>query len=144
MSGKLRECPFCGNSPRIKNGLNSEDKPFYQVTHDCMNLLSQIKTFCCETEPEAIAAWNRRTQPENEALTCKDCVYWKDRQVQLRDGSCRDYLPNEPWSVTADVGINVGSHCTLHGFDNESGSWFWAKAEDFCSRGIRKPERSEG
>lgn len=80
----------------------------------------------------------------NEPLTCKDCVYWKDGQVQLRDGSCRDYLPNEPWSVTADVGIDVGSHCTLHGFDNESGSWFWAKAEDFCSRGIRKPERSEG
>lgn len=85
-----------------------------------------------------------RTEPKNEPLTCKDCVYWKDRQVQLRDGSCRDYLPNEPWSVTADVGINVASHCTLHGFDNESGSWFWAKAEDFCSRGIRKPERSEG
>lgn len=63
---ELKPCPFCGNRPRVKSDLNSEDKPFYQVRHDCMNLLSQIKTFCYKTEPEAIAAWNRRAEPEIE------------------------------------------------------------------------------
>ena len=64
-------------------------------------------------------------------VRCGECIWWQDRQVQLIDGSCRDYMPDEPWSVTCDVGINVGSHCTKHGFDDESGSWFWANAEDF-------------
>ena len=70
-----------------------------------------------------------------QAVRCGECIWWQDRQIQLSDGSCRDYLPNEPWSVTSDVGINIGSHCTKHGFEDESGSWFWANAEDFCSHG---------
>ena len=71
-------------------------------------------------------------------VRCVECIWWQDRQVQLIDGSCRDYMPDEPWSVTCDVGINVGSHCTKHGFDDESGSWFWAAANDYCSCGKRK------
>ena len=71
-------------------------------------------------------------------VRCGECIWWQDRQVQLIDGSCRDYMPDEPWSVTCDVGINVGSHCTKHGFDDESGSWFWAAANDYCSRGERE------
>jgi hypothetical protein len=79
--------------------------------------------------------------PEVDAVPvvrCVECIWWQDRQVQLIDGSCRDYMPDEPWSVTCDVGINVGSHCTKHGFDDESGSWFWAAANDYCSRGERE------
>ena len=71
-------------------------------------------------------------------VRCSECIWWQDRQVQLIDGSCRDYMPDEPWSVTCDVGINVGSHCTKHGFDDESGSWFWAAANDYCSRGEKE------
>lgn len=71
-------------------------------------------------------------------VRCGECIYWKDRKVKLPDGAERDYQPDEPYSVTMNVGINVGSHCTLHGFENESGSWFWSNADDFCSRGKRK------
>lgn len=71
-------------------------------------------------------------------VRCGECIWWQDRQVQLIDGSCRDYMPDEPWSVTCDVGINVGSHCKKHGFDDESGSWFWAAANDYCSRGEKE------
>lgn len=74
-------------------------------------------------------------------VRCRECVWWKGRQVQLADGTCRDYLPDEPWSVTLSVGINVGSHCTKHGFDDESGSWFWAQPDDYCSRGERKEDK---
>lgn len=77
-----------------------------------------------------------------ELVRCKDCVSWCDRKVQKPDGTLRDYTPEEkalPLAmVTADIGINVGSHCTLHGCENESGSWFWSKANDFCSRGERR------
>ena len=71
-------------------------------------------------------------------VRCKDCIWWQDRQIQLDEGSCRDYMPDEPWSVTCDVGINIGSHCTKHGFDDESGSWFWAVSNDYCSCGERE------
>ena len=72
------------------------------------------------------------------AVHCKECCYWKDRKVGLPDGTERDYKPDEPPLITLDVGTNIGSHCTLHGFENESGSWFWSNADDFCSRGKRK------
>lgn len=71
-------------------------------------------------------------------VLCGECIWWQDRQVQLADGGCRDYMPDEPWSVTSDIGINVGAHCTKHGFEDKSGSWFWANANDFCSRGERR------
>ena len=60
MSEKLLPCPFCGHKPKMRNDLNGENEPYYQVRHDCMCLLSEIKTFCHKTEAEAIAAWNRR------------------------------------------------------------------------------------
>lgn len=69
---------------------------------------------------------------------CKDCIYWQDRKIKMSNGEYRDYLPDEEMFVAIDKGINVGEHCTLHGYDNMSGSWFWAKANDFCSKGKRK------
>lgn len=71
-------------------------------------------------------------------VRCKDCIYWQDRKVRMKNGEYRDYLPDEDMFVSIDKGINVGSHCTLHGYENMSGSWFWAQANDFCSRGEKK------
>lgn len=101
------------------------------VESGCVNHEGEIMD-CVEYAP-AIDAVN--------VIRCKDCVYWQDRQVQLSDGSCRDYLPNEDWSVTCDIGMNIGSHCTLHGFEDKSGSWFWANADDYCSRGRKLEEK---
>lgn len=67
---------------------------------------------------------------------CKDCIYWQDRQIKLNDGTYRDYLPTDEYYVSQSVGINIGSHCTLHGHDNDSSSWFWSSGNDYCSRGV--------
>lgn len=69
---------------------------------------------------------------------CKDCIYWQDRKVLMKNGEYRDYLSNEDMFVSIDKGINEGSHCTLHGYENMSGSWVWAQANDFCSKGKRR------
>ena len=94
-----------------------------------------------ETAKEIIT--NAPTIDAVPVVRCKDCIWWQDRQIQLDDGSCRDYMPDEPWSVTCDVGINIGSHCTKHGFDDESGSWFWAAANDYCSCGAKMEVKHE-
>ena len=65
----LLKCPFCGGKPIIKNDVNSEGKPFYQVKHDCVCFLTMMKTFCYKAEEEAVSAWNRRAQPDNAPLT---------------------------------------------------------------------------
>lgn len=73
-------------------------------------------------------------------VKCGECVYWQDRQIQMEDGACRDYGSDDEQYVDITKGINVGSHCTLHGFENKSGSWFWSKVDDYCSRGKRKDD----
>jgi len=75
-----------------------------------------------------------------EVVRCKDCIFWQDEKIRMENGECRDYLPDEKPYVTIDKGINEGAHCTLHGFEDMSGSWFWAQANDFCSRGVKKNE----
>ena len=82
-------------------------------------------------------------------VRCKDCIYWKDKHVRLPDGRERQYLPEDyenidgnklliP-SVTADVGINVGSQCL---YESNRG---WAcdktvfrNADDYCSRAEKR------
>lgn len=81
---------------------------------------------------------NAPTIDTEPVVRCKDCIYWQDRKVRMENGEYRDYLPDEDMFVSIDKGINVGSHCTLHGYENMPGSWFWAKANDFCSNGKRK------
>lgn len=81
---------------------------------------------------------NAPTIDSEPVVRCKDCIYWQDRKVRMENGEYRDYLPDEDMFVSIDKGINVGSHCTLHGYENMPGSWFWAKANDFCSNGKRK------
>lgn len=81
---------------------------------------------------------NMSTIDAEPVVRCKDCIYWQDRKVRMKNDEYRDYLPDEDMFVSIDKGINVGSHCTLHGYENMSGSWFWAQANDFCSRGEKK------
>lgn len=66
-------------------------------------------------------------------VRCKDCVYFRERHVLLADGTERDYTSGEE-SVTADVGINVGSQCR-----KEEEPCF-REGCDFCSRGVRKED----
>lgn len=131
---ELKPCPFCGGNDIQIDEMESfwdKNETIWRVL--CINCIAETAG---DTKEQAIAAWNRRSDAV-PVVRCKDCVWWQDRQVQLADGSCRDYMPDEPWSVTCDIGINVGSHCTKHGFDDKSGSWFWANENDYCSRGAK-------
>ena len=87
-------------------------------------------------------------------VRCKDCRYWKDCHVRCPDGRERQYLPEDyedidgnkfliP-SVTADVGINVGSQCL---YESNRG---WAcdktvfrNADDYCSRAEKRTSSYE-
>lgn len=79
---------------------------------------------------------------------CKDCIFWQKPQVELPDGTCRDYLPGEidPFlgipSVTADIGINVGGYCNAYWTDDyvEEGKREWKSAMDYCSKGYKRGE----
>lgn len=73
-----------------------------------------------------------------KVVRCGECKHWRDRQIRMKDGACRDYGPDDEQYVTIIKGINVESHCTLHGFEDSSGSWFWANKSDYCSRGERR------
>lgn len=89
----------------------------------------------------AISALNNAPTIEAEPVVrCKDCIYWQDRKVLMKNGEYRDYLTDEDMFVTTDKGINVGAHCTLHGYENMSGSWVWTQANDFCSYGTKMDE----
>lgn len=105
---KLLPCPFCGGEAEYykryigygSSGLGAHDW-FSVKCEKCRTKSDEYKT-----EAEAIAAWNRRAEPESVSL--------------VRCGECAKYQsPN----------------CA-------------AKHEqalrDFCSHGVRKPERSEG
>lgn len=76
-------------------------------------------------------------------VLCRDCKFWKDRYVLQNDGTERQYNDGDGFfgnSVTADIGINMGSRCRIE----DGKGWSVDKsvhrrADDFCSRGERRP-----
>ena len=86
MNNTLLPCPFCGGEAKIKSryigygsvGLGAHD--WYSV--ECKEC--RAKGYEYGMEPEAIAAWNRRAQPENKPLT----LY----ELRQMDG-CNDGTP---------------------------------------------------
>lgn len=79
-----------------------------------------------------------------QVVRCKNCKYWRDKQILLDDGTYRDYEPGEyengsllGCGVTSDIGINVGSRCMRREFSGDS---WWCGENDFCSYGEAKDE----
>ena len=69
MMDKLLPCPFCGGEATISDGGYSGEKFLVR----CRELSCPAASgFIRKTHDEAIAAWNRRAQPENEPLTLDD------------------------------------------------------------------------
>ncbi len=63
----LKACPFCGGTTRLDRGaITSLRKGFWTIcrTKMCPANPSSV----CETEAEAIAAWNRRADPVRAEL----------------------------------------------------------------------------
>lgn len=65
-----------------------------------MCLLSEIKTFCCKTEAEAIAAWNHRADAMS-VVRCEDCKHYN------RTG-CSDGFG---WCESMDRGVSDDFYC---------------------------------
>ena len=66
MSNTLLPCPFCGGEATISDGGYSGEKFLAR----CRELSCPAASgFIRKTHDEAIAAWNRRTQPDNKPLT---------------------------------------------------------------------------
>lgn len=80
-------------------------------------------------------------------VLCKDCKYWRDEYVKQNDGTERQYTEADtqefgllPHCVTSDVGINMGAMCRYEdarGWDTDKS--VFRQADDFCSRGERRP-----
>jgi len=60
----LKPCPFCGNEPNLSKGLGN----FYAYWIECAGpcLVLAVSTGGCDTEEEAINAWNTRSVPEDK------------------------------------------------------------------------------
>lgn len=94
---KLLPCPFCGGEATIDNAGGK-----YQAW---------CKYCCCihmgefyNTEAEAITAWNRRAQPENEPLVrCGNCKHYN--RIGCADGF--------GWCERMDRGTNDDFYCSL-------------------------------
>ena len=50
---ELRKCPFCGGEARVVRA----SETYWGQCFDC-----GAETAICDSRPDAIAAWNRRTQ----------------------------------------------------------------------------------
>ena len=82
-----------------------------------------------------------------EVVRCKDCKFWKDKHVLLRDRRERQYTKEEydfsefliSPCVSADIGINVGSKCM---YDDQHGyicdKTVFREADDYCSKGEKR------
>ena len=84
-----------------------------------------------------------------EVVRCKECKFWKDIYVLQNDGRERQYTKEEydgddfilfSPSVSASVGINVGSKCM---YDDQLGNivdkTVFRDADDYCSKGEKRP-----
>ena len=84
-----------------------------------------------------------------EVVRCKECKFWKDIHVLQNDGRERQYTAEEydgddfvlfSPSVSASVGINVGSKCM---YDDQCGysvdKTVFRNADDYCSKGEKRP-----
>ena len=82
MTEKLLPCPFCGGEAKITaRDVEPQGDPWYgenvQTFVICTNcgacLFDDYFHEGFADEHEAVAAWNRRAQPENKPLTCRHC-----------------------------------------------------------------------
>lgn len=85
---ELLPCPFCGGEAKDIHGYTMSEEetefiiPFYKVfCKKCQNRTSEFYDL-----EEAIAAWNRRAEPENKPLTCDGCEYIDEYENEVEYG----------------------------------------------------------
>lgn len=107
----LLPCPFCGSKPTIFQG------ELYEIQcRECW----RAGTWLCNTEAEAIEAWNTRA----ERTSPKDGIYaYEELGEIVRCGDCRWYENGTCYQPDGDVGLLC-----------------WEREPDgFCAWGERTP-----
>ena len=168
---KLKPCPFCGGEATISDGGYSGEK-FLARCRDLS--CPAASGFIRKTHDEAVEAWNRRAQPENKPLTLDELKqmdgepvwivlisvcdgYWDICKRNDYDGG--DYIDfariplkkkyyEKTWLAYRraqqknEPPVRCGE-CAKHQSPNCAAKHEQALM-DFCSHGVRKPERSKG
>ena len=84
---KLLPCPFCGGEAMLREW--SSGTHYYRV--ECVDLeYCDCHGVSYSTVEEAIAAWNRRAQPENNSVDAVPVVRGEWDYI-IEKGSCMDY-----------------------------------------------------
>ena len=81
---KLKPCPFCGNRVAVEENINFGEPNDFIVYCNPSNGGCGAKTRLCESEEEAIEAWNRRVNDE-PIDGCDGCI----------SGSCDSCVRNQ-------------------------------------------------
>ena len=99
---ELKACPFCGEIPQVTHEKSFTSLEFNKnYPNNGRNLYLERETYsvecvCCKqskayfTEEEAIAAWNRRTQPENKQYDPKFCTGCRSVDNDADDYPCNE------------------------------------------------------
>ena len=127
---ELKPCPFCGGKSEIFRGVNEN-----QHTIRCTQCAMKMPTML--NEKDAVAAWNRRPEPENKPLTLEQ-LRQMDREPV--------YSSQCGWGIIGFRKFGTDEH---GGYDRKytvGFSYGWEWLDDVLRIGplyARKPEQEE-
>lgn len=114
---EVMPCPFCGADREYIVAEEYECGVGKRWRVVCLNCMATMDKEYCQTQWQALEAWNRRAQPENEPIVrCGECIHFEPYDGEEHKGNCNEL-----------VGLDS---CMYE--------------DNYCSYGERKPERSEG
>ena len=117
---ELKPCPFCGGEAILES-----NKLRYGTIYSayCQKCGAEITGF---SEHEAVAAWNRRAQPDNEPLTCEGCEGKEQYESEVEYGypspctRCRRRSPDNYRRRKPEPEIQIGID---YASGNDSTAW---------------------
>ena len=86
MENELLNCPFCGGEAEFYVGGNG----YIQCTHCLAMIPYKYGLLYADGKRKAIAAWNRRTQPENKQYEPKFCTGCRSVDNDADDYPCNE------------------------------------------------------
>ena len=96
---QLKLCPFCGGRATIqqdtrypRHGKRDTVKAFTPICTNCECLIYKADNVYFASEKKAIAAWNRRAQPENKPLTLDELGQLREAQIPIWMGRAKEWI----------------------------------------------------
>lgn len=127
---------------------------------DATTLKAEFTGNFCEAYPPAQIKALIDIAPEIDpvhaagGVYCRECIYFVPEQVHKNDGTVRDCKPGESLFVSLSEGMVVGAHCgrfdsvVTHGYrygdPSVDETLAWVRADDFCSRGVKREVEEDG